>query len=84
MFDWVFVWLGVFRRAKTMKTDLYIKFVLTIIAISLFIISVKNLNVVSTVNAQSQSEIRAAISFCSDLATIRKQSDTRWQIHTYC
>ena len=67
-----------------MKTDLYIKFVLTIIAISLCIIAVKNLNVVPTVNAQSQSEMQAAISYCWDLATIRKQSEGQWQIRTYC
>ncbi len=67
-----------------MKTDLYCKFVLTVIAISLSIIAARGLNAVPTAYAQSQSEMQAAISYCWDLATIRQETETQWKIHTYC
>jgi len=61
-----------------MKTDLYTKFVLTIIAISLCTIAVKNLNVIPTVHAQLTPEgavmsqaAQQAIRRCWNGATIR-------------
>jgi len=67
-----------------MKIDLYTKGILTIIAISLGIIAARDLNVAPTAYAQSRSDMQAAISYCWDLATIQRQTERQWQIHTYC
>ena len=64
-----------------MKTDIYTKTVLTIIAISLLVIAFNNSTFISPAFAQLS---RNDISYCWDLATIDKVSETRWQIHTYC
>lgn len=65
-------------------TDRYTKTVLTVIALCLVWLSVKDTRLESAVSAQSQSEMQAAISHCWDLATIRRETDSRWKIHTYC
>jgi hypothetical protein len=65
-------------------TDRYTKTVLTVIALCLIWLSVKDTRLESTISAQSQSEMQAAISYCWDLATIQRETDSRWKIHTYC
>lgn len=67
-----------------MKTDRYTKTVLTIIAACLVILVFKSTPLSTPVHAQSQGEMQGAISFCWDLAKIRKVTDSEWQIHTYC
>ena len=67
-----------------MKTDLYTKVILTIIAFALTIIAVNQINLVPEAQAQSRSEMEAAISYCWDRAKIRKVNESEWMIHTYC
>jgi len=77
-----------------MKTDLYTKFVLTMIAVSRCIIAVKNLNVTPTVHAQvtpldaagagMSVAIQNAIWLCWDRATISSESPGEWVIRTDC
>ena len=62
-----------------MKTDTYIKVMLTVIAVFLGIIVVKDFDSVRTVYA-SQSDI----SYCWDGAFLIKVSDYKWKIKTYC
>ena len=61
-------------------TDKYSKTVLTVIAICLSLIVVKEYNIFPTANAQSRSDI----SYCWDLAKINKITDRQWEIRTYC
>ena len=62
--------------------DKTLKILLGIIALNLTVQTVKEVGVFPTANAQSS--FRADISYCWDLATINKQSETQWQIRTYC
>lgn len=65
-------------------TDRYTKTVLTVIALCLVWLSVKDTRLESTLSAQSESEMIGAISYCWDRATIRRLTDSRWRIHTSC
>ena len=67
-----------------MKTDLYTKSILTIIAVALCFIAANQFNLIPEAHAQSRSDMQSAISYCWDSAKIRKQSETEWKIHTYC
>ena len=67
-----------------MKIDLYTKVILTIIAFALTVIAVNQIKLVPEAQAQSQSEMQSAISYCWDRAKIRKVNETEWMIHTYC
>jgi len=67
-----------------MKSDLYTKSVLTIIAISLSLIAFNQFKLIPEAHAQSLADMQTAISFCWDQATIRKQTETSWMIRTYC
>ena len=62
--------------------DKTLKILLGIIAINLTVQTVKEIGVFPTANAQSS--FQNDISYCWDLATINKQSETQWQIRTYC
>ena len=64
-----------------MKTDMYTKGVLTVIALALLKIAFNDVSLIEPAMAQLS---RSDISFCWDLATIDKVTDRQWQIHTYC
>ena len=68
-------------QEATMK-DKTLKILLGIIALNLTVQTVKEVGVFPTANAQSS--FQNDISYCWDLATINKQSETQWQIRTYC
>ena len=64
-----------------MKPDTYTKVVLTVIAVFLGIIVVKDFHPIPKAFAQLD---RSDISYCWDGATIVKVNSNKWKIKTYC
>ena len=64
--------------------DKSLKILLGIIAVNLTLQTIKDFVFFPTAEAQSRSDMQAAISYCWDLARIERQSDREWQIRTYC
>ena len=64
-----------------MKTDTYTKVMLTVIAVFLGIIVVKDFDPVRKAYAGAYA---SDISYCWDSATIIKVHEYKWKIKTYC